>query len=370
MMPQMEPWFNEAEKQALIGYMNSGGWLTEHKKTEELEKMIAKYTGAKYCVMVCNGTIALTTALLIHDIRHVAQTVLVPDYTMFATATSVDLAGARPEFVDVERETLCIDLKEIKKHFLLGVQALMLVSINGRYPTNVEEIIELCYDSNILVIEDAAQSLGSFHKGKHIGRYGAIGCFSFSMPKIITTGSGGCLITDDKKIYEKIKLIKNFGRKKRGTDICDSIGYNFMYTDLQAVIGIEQMKKLPWRVERKKEMYSLYIDLLSDICVIDSEGIDWVATDLKDTAPWMVDILADNRDKLAKYLKKKGIGTRPFYPAIHMQKPFYLEDGKKFPNADYISKHGLWLPSSSSLTDADIEFICNAIVTYYEKKSN
>jgi len=359
MINQIEPSFDESEKKALIEYMDSDGWLTEHKKTEELEKRISEYTGSKYCVLVCNGTIALTTALLVHDISH---EVLVPDYTMFASATSVELAGAVPKFVDIERETCCIDLNEIKKQYILDIQAIMLVSINGRYPSNVEEIIEFCHDRNILVIEDAAQSLGSFYKNKHIGRYGDIGCFSFSVPKIITTGSGGCLITDDKEVYEKIKMLKNFGRKKSGIDNHEIIGYNFKFTDIQAVIGIEQMKKLPWRVKRKKEIYKLFMDHLS--CVDD---IEWINTNLKETTPWMIDILIENRDKLSEYLRKKEIGTRPFHPAIHTQNPYYFKYGRKYPISSYISEHGLWLPSSTILTDENIEYICDTITKYYEK---
>lgn len=363
MINQIEPWFDEKEKQALMDYMDSGGWLTEHTKTKELEKMIARFIGVKYCVMVPNGTIALTTALLINNVRGIAQNCLIPDYTMIATATAVDLAGARQEFVDVEFGTCCIDVDKVKKKFLYDVKAIMLVSINGRYPTGIEELIDLCRDESILLIEDACQSLGSYYKRKHIGRYGAIGCFSLSMPKIITTGSGGFLITDDKEDYEKIRLIKTFGRKKRGNDECESKGYNFMFTDLQAVIGIEQMKKLPWRVKRKKETYSLYMDLLSDL------DIDTFATDLKKTTPWMMDILVEDRDKLARYLKKKGIGTRPFYPAIHTQKPYNSNDGKIFPNATSLSEHGLWLPSSPKLTDEEIEYICDKIKEFYEKNN-
>jgi len=139
--------------------------------------------------------------------------VIVPDYTIIATANAVLMAGAKPVFADVEKETICLDFDSMKSKITSKTKAIMLVSINGKYPTRVEEIISFCQKRNIQIIEDAAQSIGSFYKGKHVGTYGDVGSFSFSMPKIITTGQSGALVTDNEELYHKIELVKNFGRE-------------------------------------------------------------------------------------------------------------------------------------------------------------
>lgn len=352
-IPQMEPWFDDKEKQALMDYMDSGGWLTEYKKTEELEKMIGDYTGSKYVVMVSNGTVSLSLALMAYfDKRH---DVVIPDYSMIATATSLYLARQTPVFCDVEPETFCMDFGSFLGSMTPSTKAIMLVSINGRYPTTVEPIIEFCKDHNIVVIEDSAQSLGSFHKDRHVGTYGDIGSFSFSMPKILSMGQGGALVTDNKEVYDKIKLLKNFGRKESGVDKHDAMGFNFKFTDLQAVVGLEQIKKLSWRVKRKREIYGIYMDYLQHV-----KGLTLIDTNLDETTPWMNDIIVEKRSKLMKHLAKYQIGCRPFYPSIHTQKPYKWVSGK-FPNADYASKHGLWLPSSCKLTDEEVIYVCEKV---------
>ncbi len=354
---QMEPSFDEKEREALNAYMESGGWVTEFKKTREFEREIARYTGAKYCSVVSNGTVSLAVALMACGIG-AGDEVLVPDYTMAATPDAVALTGAEPVFVDIERETLCMDYQEMLRAVTERTKAVMLVSINGRYPIQMERIAAFCREQGILLIEDAAQSLGSFYKGKHIGRYGEIGSFSFSAPKIITTGQGGALITDNEALFERIKLIRDFGRESGGSDHYLIKGWNFKFTDLQAVIGLEQMKKLPQRVKRKKELGRIYERELRGI-----PQIETIQTDLANTPPWFFDILCEQRDELMAYLKERGIGSRPFYPALHRE-PAFCREGD-FPNAEYAAAHGLWLPSAVSLSDTTVAYICGVIKEFY-----
>lgn len=352
---QMEPWYGKEEKKAILEYLNMGGWLMEFKKTEEFEKLICDYTGAKYCSVLPNGTISLVLALWAFDIGP-GDEVIVPDYTMIATPNAVKMAGAKPIFVDVD-DSLCLNIKLVEKAITSKTKAVMHVSINGR-AGELKKLKKLCNDRKIYLIEDAAQSLGSFYNGKHLGRHGLIGSFSFSVPKIITTGQGGALITDDKKIYEKVEKLKDFGRVSPGVDQHDAVGWNFKFTDLQAVLGIEQMKKLPIRVERKKAMLALYQKHLKDV-----SEIKFVNTP-NETAPWFIEILVPNPKALQAHLKEQGIGSRPFYPAIHSQ-PIYSHAKGDFPVATYASQHGLWLPSSSFLKDSDIKLVCKKITEFY-----
>jgi len=354
---QMEPSFGSEELKAVETYLKSDGWLTEHKKTREFEQMIADYVGTKYCSVVSNGTVSLVSALLAFGIKP-GDEVIVPDYTMGATAMAVSLIGAKPVFVDIEEDTLGVSFCDMRKKITDKTKALMLVGINGRFPYFGEEIIDFCRCEDIHVIEDSAQCLGSYHDQQHIGTFSWVGSFSFSMPKIISTGQGGCLVTDDKYMYEEICKIKNFGRATSGNDVYDRVGSNFKFTDLQAVIGIEQMKKLEDRVSIKKMNYMVYEDELFDV-----DGIDFIYTELKDTTPWMNDIILKSnkhRNFLMKFLAKKGIGTREFYPSMHMQIP-YLDKKEKFPVSHKFSQCGLWLPSSITLKEKDIVYVCDSI---------
>lgn len=358
-MPQMEPSFDEKERNAMNEYMASDAWLMEFKKTREVEKMIAEYTGAKYCSIMPNGTLSLTAALMAFGIG-VGDEVIVPDFTMSATANAVEVLGAKTVFVDIERDTLCMDFDKMKEAVTPKTKAVMLVSISGRYGESLFDFIDFCRENNIKLIEDAAQCLGSKFHGKQIGTFGDIGSYSFSVPKIITMGQGGALVTDNKELYDKIVNLRDFGREKSGSDHFIGKGLNLKFTDMQAVIGIEQMKKLPERVRRKKEMGRLYEKELCNI-----PGVELIKTDFEQTALWFFDILCEHRDELAEFLKDRGIGTRPFYPPLHSEPAFNIPGN--FPVTEEISAKGLWLPSSVNLTDEQIEFICKSIKEFYTK---
>ncbi len=356
---QMEPSFDEHERNALNEYMLLGGWGTEFKKTRAFEDMIKEYTGAKYCWIMANGTVSLSAALMAVGIG-VGDEVICPDYTMIATPNSAELIGAKAVFVDIDRETLCMDFDKMKSAVTEKTKAIMLVSINGRYPKNIKQFSDFCKKSGIHLIEDAAQSFGSFCEKKHLGRFGEIGSFSFSAPKIITTGQGGALITDNAELSDKIKKIRDFGRDASGSDHYLTKGWNFKFSDFQAVIGIEQMKKMPSRVARKKEMGQLYGKLLTGI-----PGVELIKTNYENTSPWFFDILCENREALQIYLKENGIGSRVFYPPLHSE-PAYGYFHLSFPVSEEISAKGLWLPSSITLTDSQIIYICNCIRNFYK----
>ena len=357
---QMEPWFGKEERLALNEYMQADGWLTEFRKTQEFERMICEYTGAKHCFAVNNGTISLTLAAMAVVVQ-AGDEVIVPNYTMIATPNSIKMFGAIPVFVDVEEETLCLDIDKVKQAITPKTKAIMLVSANGRYPkSGIEAFVQLAEENDLVLIEDSAQALGSFYpNGKHIGTVGDVGSFSFSAPKVISTGQGGAIITNDDKIAYKIKRLKDFGRSDGGNDIHDTIGYNFKFTDLQAVIGIEQMKKLQWRVDRKKEILKRYQDNLQDI-----KQVKFFEQDLKNTTPWFIDVLVENREELQKYLNDNNIGTRVMYPPINKQKAYNLPG--EYPISNLVEEKGLWLPSASQLKDTDIDYICKNIIHYYK----
>ena len=352
---QMRPLFGEEEKRAICEYMDEDGFITEFKRTEKFEQMIAEYTGAKHCIVVNNGTISLTLAAMAAGVE-AGDEVIVPNYTMIATPNSVKMFGAVPVFVDVEPETLCLDIELVRKAITPRTKAIMFVSANGRYPkAGIAAFEALAKEKGLLLIEDSAQSLGSYYPdGRHIGRAGIIGSFSFSAPKIISTGQGGALITDSDEMAYKLRRLKDFGRSGGGNDIHDCVGYNFKFTELQACIGIEQMKKLPQRVQRKKEIWERYSKNLMAI-----EGVRLLDNDLKFTAPWFIDVIVENRDIVMRHLKDSGIGTRVMYPPINQQRAYNFPG--RYPVSNIVGQQGLWLPSMVQLTNEQIDFVCDVV---------
>jgi perosamine synthetase len=355
---QMEPWFDHHETEAINDYMANGGWITEFKETFKFQDLIKKFTGAKYCFVVNNGTISLTLMAMAAGLKS-GDEVLVPNYTMVATPNSIKMFGAEPKFIDVDPKTLCINLENIKKAISPRTKAVFLMNANGRYPLDIDEIVSFCKENNLILLEDSAQALGSFYPdGIHQGRKGIAGSFSFSAPKIITTGQGGAIITDDDEMSFNISRLKDFGRSEGGNDIHDAIGYNFKFTDIQAVIGVVQMGKLDWRINRMKEIYKRYkknLSLTSEVSFFDQ--------DLVNTTPWFIDVKAEKREDLISYLKSKNIGSRRMYPPINKQKAYNIIGNHSVSNEIGVS--GLWLPSSSKLTNEQIDYICDIINKFY-----
>lgn len=304
--------------------------------TQELEKSFADFFGVKHCVLVTSGTVALFLALRATGAKKVA----IPCLTMFGTATAAELAGCELVFVSGN---------QIPK----DVDTYLHVSLNGR-DCGIEEVIQS--NPNLTVIEDACQSFGSMHKGKYLGTFGKVGCFSFSPHKIISAGNGGCIVTDDDKIASEVRKLKNFGRESGGADTHDEIGYNFKFTDIQASFMLPQFQKLPSRLGKKSYIYNRYYDALKDH-MRPHAG-----------APWFVDLYVDDRDGLAVFLAEQGIGTRKMYPILTTQKPFsdYKIHGDSSADIAY-AERGLWLPSSLSLTDEQIDYIITAVQTFLQQ---
>ena len=357
---QMRPWFGNEEKKALCDYMDEDGFITEFKRTKHFEELLADYIGVKHCVVVNNGTISLSLAAMAVGIK-AGDEVIVPNYTMIASPNSLKMFGAKPVFVDVERKTLCLDIELVEQAITSKTKGIMLVSANGRYPeVGIKAFENLCNEKNLILIEDSAQSLGSFYPdGRHIGTVGLVGSFSFSAPKIISTGQGGAVITNNDKVAASLRKLKDFGRSAGGNDIHDQIGYNFKFTELQACIGIEQMKKLPDRVEHKKEILRTYHELLKDV-----KQVRFFDQDLEYTVPWFIDCIVEDREGLISHLKEHNIGSRVMYPPINKQKAYSYPGN--YPVSNVVGSKGLWLPSYAQLSFKDIDFICDSVKSFYK----
>ncbi len=353
---QIEPYITEAEVEAVSEYLRSGAWLTEFKQTETFESMIAEYLGVEHAVVVTSGTVALYLSLLALGIGP-DDSVIVPNYTMIASPNSVRWTGAEVILSEIHPETMCLDLDKIK--LKSNTKALMYVPINGR-SGNMDQVVEYCKSNNLKLLEDSCQAMGSTWDNRFLGTWGEIGVFSFTPHKIVTTGQGGVAVTNDSELYSKLKKLKDFHRVQPGVDKHDGMGYNFKFTDVQSVIGIEQLRKIEFSLEKKKANFKAYQAAWDTI-----DFIDTFPTDLSQTAPWFVDILLKDIDRndFVKYLKANHIGSRPFYSAINRQQP-YASDSNEFNITHDLAERGLWLPSSVGLSDGDISKIIDIIRSY------
>ena len=353
-LPQVEPYIPQDAGEKISSYLQSGGWITEFQKTREFEEQIASYVGASHAVAVTSGTAALYLALKSLDIGP-GDKVVVPNYTMIATINAVVWTGAEPVIADIDPQTFCLD--ESRLEIDTSCRALIYVSINGR-PGLISKVKRFCDRKNIFLVEDAAQSLGAKHGEQYLGTIGKVGIYSFSPHKIITTGQGGMVVTNDRDIAESVRKLKDFCRVGSAQDWHEKLGYNFKFTDLQAVLGSSQAIELDWRIEKKKSIYLQYRNNLHH-----TNGIEFVETDLGETPPWFVDALLPSmkaRDRLVSDLRDNNIGARPFYPPISQQ-PIYSEISGSFPVSEKLAPRGIWLPSSLTLSSAQIDGICDIV---------
>lgn len=358
-IPQMEPDLAATDGEAVHQYMLSGGWLTEFAETRRFEQSLCDYTGARHCAMAPSGTLALFLALAACGVGRDDE-VVVPDLTMAASATAVLLAGAKVVFADIEPKTLCLDLDAAERLFTPRTRAVVFVSLNGRSPAGLADFVARCARRGIRVVEDAAQSLGSFRDGRHLGTLGDCGCFSFSSQKIVTTGQGGAVVTNDPALYARMQQLRDFGRLEGGSDHYLSVGWNLKFTDLQAVVGLEQMRRLPQLVQRKRHLFSLYAGHLAGVA-----GVEVPATDLDSVTPWFMDVLVEPAAKapLMRHLRDNGVGSRPFYPALHAE-PAFSRPGA-FPVAESASARGVWLPSSLKLEAGQVGHVCSLVRQFF-----
>lgn len=357
-IPQIQPWIDENELRHITEVVQST-YITEHKKTEEFLSMIKSYTGAKYAIAMGNGTLALIACLIAEDIGP-GDEVIVPNLTFIATANAVKLVGATPVFCDVNRETGCIDVDNFKDLITEKTKCIIPVHLYGQV-SPIENIMEYARKRGLLVVEDAAESFGIFSKGHHTGTLADYGMFSFFANKTITCGEGGVVFTDSEERYKKLFRVKNHGRDRKGIFVHEAIGYNFCFTDLQAAIGVSQMEKMDRIMERKNEIYEHYVKAFAD-----QPNIRIMETPSHITSNhWFVNVALRNPELTSQKLKEANIGSRRFFYPLNRQPCFAgdLENkNRAYPNTEWLFDHGLSLPSSVIITDAELQYISDTII--------
>jgi perosamine synthetase len=368
-IPVCEPLLDGNE----LKYVNDAvktGWISSSGKyVTAFEEKFAQYCGADYAVSACNGTAALHLALAACDISRDDE-VIIPDFTMIATAFAVCYTGAKPVFVDADPDTWNIDADKIEEKITPRTRAIMPVSIFG-HPCAMDKINRLAHKHGLKVIEDAAESHGAEYKGKRTGNLADITAFSFYANKNITTGEGGMIVTNDETLYKKCQYFKNlcFPLDAPRNYLHNDLGFNYRMSNLHAAIGLAQAEKADEYISmriRNANLYKKYLNGARGIALQKSKE-DVI------NVHWMNGLVIDpekfgkSRDELINHLKASNIDTRPFFTGMHRQ-PSLLKYGcdcsGEYPVTDNLSVNGFYLPSASNLGEDEIKHICDIIKNF------
>jgi perosamine synthetase len=358
-VPVYEPSITDRELAYVTDAVKSGWISSIGEYILEFERKFAGFIGVKYAVAVSNGTSALHLALASLGITH-GHEVIVPDFTFIATANAVTYTGAKPVFADIDPEHWCIDPEDIVRKITPHTKAIIPVHVYG-HPAEMGRIMAIANDYGLYVVEDAAEAHGAEYKGKKTGSFGNFGIFSFYGNKILTTGEGGMLTTDDPQLYTRALALRDHAMSKEKRYWHTDIGFNYRMTNLQAALGLAQLERIEELLRRKLAIFQWYAESLGK-----RTGFR-----LNSQAPWaknvywMVCLLLDkrtriSRDDLIAQLRSKGIDSRPFfYPLTHM--PMYK---RHVPNrvAQDIAQCGINLPSGYGLDQETVYHIGQEIL--------
>jgi len=324
----------------------------------EFEEKFAQYIGAERAVSTQSGTAALHMALYQLGIGE-GDEVIVPALTFIATINPVLFVGAKPVIVDVDPITWNIDPQEIKKAITKKTKAIIPVHLYGSV-CNIEKTIEIARENNLFVIEDATESLGAIYKNRQTGTFGDFGCFSFNGNKLITTGGGGMVVSDNQKQAEHIKFLVNQARDASKGYYHPEVGFNYRMTNIEASLGLAQLERIDKFLDKKRKFRKIYQEVFNDLSYIKFQE----ESDNSSGSWWLTCIKIDKNnvdiDNLMLKLKEKGIPTRRiFMPASEM--PYLREFSKPCPNAEDIYEQGICLPSSTLNKEEDIKEAALAI---------
>ena len=339
-------------------------WLTEGPKSQQFIEHIKKFTGSKYAVLAPNGTLGLFLGLLALDLPKGSE-VIIPNFTFFASASSVVFAGLKPIFVDVDQNTFNMNASEVEVLITDNTSAIMPVHIYG-HSVNMDQVVDIAKKYNLKVIEDAAQAYGVSYKGQHCGTFGDVSMISFFADKTITMGEGAAVLTQDEGLYKKLLLLRNQGRVNSGTFIHSSLGMNFRVTDLQCGVGLAQAEKFPMVLQKKIENYQYYYELLDGVGDLSFLKIEKHSS----FVPFRFYVCTKYKKELSKFLEERGVQVRSFFYPMNRQPPLqkYNASGQEFANSDKLYDTGICLPLHYYLTRDDIRVIAYNIEKFFNTK--
>jgi len=348
-IPQFQPLNRRKDAKAVYKAIRKGN-LGPGAVCLKLEERIKQLTGAKHCLTTTSGTTALIMAIEALDLPR-GSTILFPSYTFLAGANAARFMGYKVKLIDIHPDTICMSALELEEKINKNVSCVIFVNHNARsryHGFGIDYAKSICEKHNIPIIEDSCQSIGV----KNAGRTGNIGVFSFSVPKLITGGQGGAIITDDDKLAKRLSEIRDHGDNWRKNRIHKNIGVNFRYNDIQASYVLSQLNDIQELLTKRWMLcneYSKYINIESFDCITFSNE-----------TPWMVIYKSKNADKIIEALAEKKIQAVKYYRPINENKPYKTR--LKFPVAEQMAHELVYLPSSLNLSKKQIRKICNIIL--------
>lgn len=354
------PVFNGNEKQYLNECIDTGWVSSNGRFIEAFQNKFAEFCGTKYAVACSNGTVSLHLALEALGIGK-GDEVIMPTLTYIATANAVTYCGAKPVFADVETDTWNISTLSVEKVITRKTKAIIPVHLYG-LPCDMDSIIEIAKKYNLKVIEDAAEAHGAKWKGKAVGSMGDIGSFSFFGNKIITSGEGGMLVTDNKELYRLICNLRSQGVDPNKRYWHDRVAYNYRMTNMQAAVGLAQLENVDWHLAQRQRVAKLYDEKLKGL----QEYISVQKVNASSHhAFWMYSIVftdkvKDERDQIMKSMEGFGIEMRPLFYPMHVMPPYY-DSNVACPVAEKISERGINLPTHANLSESDIDYIVDCL---------
>ena len=356
-IPISKPFIGAREKELVLDALNSGWVSSIGKYIDEFEANFARYCGTEYALAVSNGTTGLHLALASLNL-HPGDEVIIPDLTFVATANAVAYTGATPILADIEAVTLCINPASVKSLISKRTKAIIPVHLYG-HPADMDALTEIGNAHGLDIIEDAAEAHGAEYKGRRVGSLGKCGVFSFYGNKVITTGEGGMLTTNDREFYERARRLRDHAMSPERRYFHEELGYNYRITNLQAALGVAQLERIEAFLDRRAEIMSWYN---SEIATTDSVRLNRVKNWAKSVF-WMVCLEVDwldeaRRNVLMRALKARGIDTRPYFCTISSM-PMYRQAPQ--PISARKAQIGLNLPSYYELTKPEVQRIASDV---------
>ncbi|HEY8079403.1 MAG TPA: DegT/DnrJ/EryC1/StrS family aminotransferase, partial [Labilithrix sp.] len=363
-----KPVFGDEEVKAVAERL-AGGWVVQGPKVKEFEERFAAYVGCKHARATTSCTTALHLALITLDVKE-GDEVIVPALTYVATANAVLYCNAKPVFVDIDLRTFNMDVAQLEKK--IGPKTKCIVPVHEfGLAADMKPLMEIADKRGVAVLEDAACATGSRYAGKHVGTFGRAGCFSFHPRKAITSGEGGMITTDDEKIATRIEVLRSHGaamsdlaRHSAGGGFelpeFDELGFNYRMTDIQAAIGVEQMKKLPWILEARQKRATRYDELLAGIRGLALPYTPKGSEHAYQSYVTLVETSHEERNRVALELQRRGIATRQGTHAVHALGLYRRKFGLKpedCPMAWKADRQSMTLPLYATMTDEEQDYV-------------
>ena len=359
MIPIFEPYLTEKERQYVLNCFDTGWISSQGEYISRFEASLAQYHDMPFCVATSNCTTALHIALKALDIGP-GDAVVCPDLTFIAPANMVKLAGAELILCDIDPQTFNLDPVRLEKAITPHTKAIIVVHQFG-HAAPMDEIMTIARTRGLKVIEDNAESIGGRYKGKMLGTIGDISCYSFFANKIITTGEGGAILCRDPELDKRCRILRDHGMSREVRYKHVELGYNYRMTNLQAAVGLGQIERLDAILEQRMQQLKLYTQELAKIPkVLPRRFAPWCTP-----VHWLTTITLDpslNRDGFLAHMRKRGVDCRQMINPVHQAEHFrshYLDED--FPNAISLSARSLHLPSTTTLSESEINFVVEQV---------